>query len=159
MTTINTARRAFFRGNAVDVAHHVPWAVEAFETYCQRCDDCINACEEAVLRTGDGGFPTVDFSLGACTFCTACAAACQHGALDANRPSPWALQARLDDDCVSARGVTCRSCGDACDTHAIRFLLQVGGRAIPQFDASACTGCGACVSVCPTAAISIGEPA
>lgn len=159
MTTINTARRAFFRGHAVDVAHHVPWAVDDFEMVCKRCDDCIRACEEAVLKTGDGGFPTVDFGRGACTFCAACVSACQHGALDVRRSIPWGLRARLTGNCVSASGVTCRACGDACDTRAIRFRLQVGGRATPQFDATACTGCGACVAICPTAAIAIQEEA
>ena len=159
MTTINSARRAFFRGHVVDVAHHVPWAVEDFETACQRCDDCINVCEEAVLKTGDGGFPTIDFSRGACTFCGACASACRYGALDAGRSPAWTLKARLTGNCVSASGVTCRSCGDTCDTSAIRFRLQVGGRATPQFEEAACTGCGACIAICPTAALSIREEA
>ena len=54
MTTINTARRAFLRGSAVATAHHVPWAAPDFEALCRRCDDCIDACEEAVLIIGDG---------------------------------------------------------------------------------------------------------
>ena len=157
MTKIDTARRAFLRGNAVSVTHHVPWAVEGFEGVCRRCDECIHACEEAILTTGDGGFPTVDFRRGACTFCGACVVACRYGALDREVTPAWQIRVRFGPDCLSVRGVTCRSCGDACESRAIAFRLAVGGRAIPQVDTVACDGCGACVTVCPTHAVQIEE--
>lgn len=160
MTTINTARRAFLRGRrdpAVSTPG-MPWAVAAFEDACRRCDDCIDACEEAVVVRGDGGFPTVDFSHGGCTFCGACARACDYHALDSGRASPWSLVAAIGDDCLSARGVTCRACGDACESQAIRFRLQVGGRALPELDTSLCNGCGCCIPICPTHVIQIKEP-
>ena len=159
MTTINTARRAFFRGREVGIAHHVPWAVDAFEDACSRCDACIRACEEAILTAGDGGFPTVDFRRGACTFCGACAAACQEGALDAQRATPWELVVAIGAECLSARGITCRACGDACDTRAIRFQLQTAGRATPRLDPSLCNGCGSCIATCPIQVIQIEEAA
>jgi ferredoxin-type protein NapF len=159
MTKINTARRAFLRGNSVSVAHHVPWAVEAFEGMCRRCDDCIHACEEAILTIGDGGFPTVDFARGSCTFCGACAAACRYGALDRAVSPAWQIRPTVGGDCLSRRGVTCRSCGDACESRAISFQLALGGRALPQVDPVTCNGCGACVAVCPTQAVQIEEAA
>jgi len=159
MTTINTARRAFFRGSAVRIEHLVPWAVDAFEDVCQRCDDCIRACEESILIAGDGGFPTVDFRRGACTFCGACADACRHAALDRRISPPWRLLATIGDACLSAKGVTCRSCGDACDQQAIRFQLQTGGRALASLDPSRCNGCGDCVATCPVQVIQIQEAA
>lgn len=159
MTTINTARRAFFRGNAVRIAHQVPWAIDAFEDACRRCDDCVRACEEAILTAGDGGFPTVDFRRGGCTFCGACVAACQYGALDRAVSPPWRLAAGIGENCLSARGITCRSCGDACGAGAIRFCLAVGGRALPELDQAQCTGCGDCVAICPANVIQIEEAA
>ena len=69
----------------------MPWAVAEFTAACERCDDCIKACEESVLVAGDGGYPTVDFDRGGCTFCGACVRACQHGALDGDLARPWLL--------------------------------------------------------------------
>ncbi|MGB5251654.1 MAG: 4Fe-4S dicluster domain-containing protein, partial [Sedimenticolaceae bacterium] len=78
MTTINAARRAFLKRSIgpTRIDHHMPWAVAAFCDLCRRCDDCIRACEESVVVRGDGGFPTVDFNRGGCSFCGACAHAC-----------------------------------------------------------------------------------
>lgn len=138
---------------------HMPWAVADFSAVCRRCDDCIKACEESVLTTGDGGYPTVDFDLGGCTFCGACVEACQYGALDRKVAQPWRLKASIDKGCLSAQGITCRSCGDACELHAIRFQLELGGRAIPSIDTSLCNGCGSCIATCPTHVIQIQEAA
>jgi ferredoxin-type protein NapF len=157
MTTIDTARRAFFRGSAVPAAHHVPWAIEAFETVCNRCGDCINACEEAVLVKGDGGFPTADLRLGACTFCAACVEACRPGALSLGVSPAWRITPQFGDACLSRHGVTCRSCGDACEQRAIRFTLRVGGCADPVVDQRRCTGCGACTAICPNQSIHMKE--
>lgn len=161
MTTINRARRAFLMqhpGPSV-IEHHVPWASEAFLDACQRCDDCIRACEEAVLVRGDGGFPTVDFSRGGCTFCGACVDSCRHDALKHRAGPPWTLKVGIGDRCLSARGITCRACGDACETRAIRFRLAVGGRALPQLDTHLCNGCGSCIAICPEQTIAIEEAA
>jgi ferredoxin-type protein NapF len=162
MTTINAARRAFLkrRIGPASIDHHMPWAVAAFLDLCQRCDDCIRACEPAIVVRGDGGFPTVDFGRGGCTFCGACERACQYGALDRRQVGPaWRLRAVIGDACLSANGITCRACGDACDAGAIRFRPQLGGRAAPGLDATRCSGCGGCVAVCPGRVIQIQEAA
>lgn len=116
---------------------------------CNRCGDCIDACEEAVLIHGDGGFPTVDLRLGACTFCAACVDACRPAALNRSVSPAWRIKPVFADACLSRQGVTCRSCGDACDQRAIRFALRVGGRADPVLDNQRCNGCGGCVAACP----------
>jgi len=161
MTTINAARRAFLkrRIGPDGVDHHMPWAVAAFTDLCRRCDDCIQACEQAIVVRGDGGFPTVDFARGGCTFCGACAAVCTHHALDREAAPAWSLRVAIGDNCLSARGITCRACGDACETRAIRFRLQLGGRAEPTVDPTLCTGCGSCIAGCPTQVIQIQEAA
>jgi ferredoxin-type protein NapF len=78
MTTINVSRRAFLRGRGERAlrAPRMPWTVADFVAVCERCDDCIPVCETGVLTRGDGGFPTVDFTRGGCTFCGACVGVC-----------------------------------------------------------------------------------
>jgi ferredoxin-type protein NapF len=70
-------------------------------------------------------------------------------------PRPWRVRVVLAPGCLAQRGVVCRTCGEFCDEGAIRFRLQVGGCAIPEFDLHRCTGCGACVAPCPVAAIRV----
>lgn len=57
--------------------------------------------------------------------------------------------------CVEPKGVTCRRCGDECDLRAITFVPLGQGRAHVAVDASLCSGCGACLPVCPTAGIEL----
>lgn len=137
----------------------MPWAVAAFVDLCRRCDDCIHVCPESILVRGDGGFPTVDFNRGGCTFCGNCVQACQHGALVRQDTAAWRLKAAIGDNCLSAQGITCRACGDACETRAIRFRLQPGGRAIAAVDPALCNGCGSCIAICPIRVIQIQEAA
>lgn len=162
MTSINTARRAFLRGKITGpdlTGPRMPWAVSGFLATCERCDDCIEACEESILVKGDGGYPTIDFDRGGCTFCGACVEACSHHALDMSIKPPLPLKLVIGAGCLSARGITCRSCGDACEPRAIRFRLELGGRAIPSLETSMCNGCGSCIATCPTRVIQIQEAA
>ncbi len=109
---------------------------------------------------GAAGFPTIDFRLGTgeCTFCGECAAACQPAALKvaADAP-PWRLKAAIGEACLALKDIVCRSCGDRCNAGAIRFRPRLGGAARPELDAAACTGCGACIGVCPSAAIAVNQ--
>ncbi len=130
-----------------------PWATPDFTERCTACGDCLTACPEAVIRAGRARLPVLDFSRGGCSLCGACRDACPDGVLDAARP--WRARVMLEPDCLAQRGVVCRTCGDFCDVAAIRFRLQPGGCAIPEFDMDRCTGCGACAAPCPTGAIRI----
>lgn len=53
--------------------------------------------------------------------------------------------------CVAWNGVVCMSCAFSCDDRAIRMDRR--GR--PAVIDEACTGCAACVDVCPTRAITV----
>ena len=124
---------------------------------CTRCGACVDACPQHVIARGDGGFPGVDARLGECTFCAACAHSCPAPVFDLSRATPWPLRARIADTCLELKGVSCRLCDDACPTRALRFRPRAGGGADVRADPALCTGCGACVGLCPTGAIGLRE--
>ncbi len=156
--TVDHSRRALFRGRPGYPGRapvRPPWAVTAFEQACTRCDKCVDDCPQGILVRGDGGYPEVDFNRGRgeCTFCGACADACPEPAFDRSQAAPWSVVADIGRACLNHRGVHCQSCAEVCEWDAIRFTLVVGGPPRPELDADACSGCGACVSVCPADAI------
>ena len=63
----------------------------------------------------------------------------------------------ISDACLARLGVVCQACGDACPERAIRFSLRHGGPPLPSLEGDRCTGCGACVPICPIGAISLPE--
>jgi len=137
-----------------------PWALaeDDFVARCTRCGDCLGACPTGIIEKGRGGFPLVSFASGACTFCGKCVEVCRPAALVRTEGvAPWGLKARIGDACLARRGVVCRSCGDRCEARAIRFRLAPRGVAQPELDSGPCTGCGACVAVCPASAITMCE--
>lgn len=158
------SRRAFLSAQRPrqGKAFRPPWASEeqSFLAQCTRCDECIRVCPTGLLVKGSGGFPEADFTPGkapdACTFCGDCVQICQPRALFKNPDqAAWQQLAVINSACLAVQGVVCRSCGEFCDVGAIRFPLRLGGVALPQIDAEACSGCGACLAVCPTLAIHI----
>ncbi len=150
-----------FRG--AEKSFRPPWSVveSHFIKLCNRCGDCLAACPTSILVKGRGGYPVVDFINGECEFCGNCALACKTAALNQSHALgevPWALKAKVSDTCIAYHGVVCRSCYDQCETRAIEFGPTAGRVPVPQLDIEKCTGCGACVAVCPVNAISVFEP-
>ena len=135
-----------------------PWALPEAEfiDHCTRCNDCLKACPTSILVTGDGGYPTVDFSRGECNFCGDCVTHCQPRALRREpEQAAWTQKATIGEDCLPRQGVECRVCGDFCAVRAIRFAPRLGGSPLPEIDTEICTGCGACVAPCPVTAITV----
>lgn len=135
-----------------------PWALAEglFINACTRCKACVPVCPTRIIVIVRG-YPEVDFMRGECSFCGACAMACKDGALlnSGTQIRPWSIKAEIANGCLALRGVECRICGDHCAANAIRFSPRVGGPPVPEIDAGACTGCGACVAPCPVAAIGV----
>ena len=155
---MNPSRRALLRGRFQTDAHTVrlPWAKAdaVFTAQCTRCGDCVRACPEQIVRNGEGGFPHIDFNLGACTFCHACVDSCTQPIFQSDE-KPWHAVAHISAQCLTQQNVFCQNCKDACDPRAIQFQFGRNGIAFPNILLDACTGCGACVAPCPTHAIQI----
>ncbi|MDT8452683.1 MAG: ferredoxin-type protein NapF [Gammaproteobacteria bacterium] len=158
---MNTAinRSQFLRGDYSGKASPIrpPWSSteNQFLDSCDSCGDCIERCPTNIIQKGRGNYPVINFNAGECLFCGDCAKACETGALTmVEGQQPWAVTAALNtDNCLAFKGVECRSCYDPCEAGSISMTPRLGGVSIPGFDAQSCTGCGACLAICPTQAI------
>nr|WP_228576663.1 ferredoxin-type protein NapF [Halomonas sp.] len=159
MPPVDPSRRALLKGRV----HHKPvvrppWSApeEVLTQRCTRCGECAKACETQIIIAGDGGFPEVDFFLGECTFCQACAQVCPEPIFaDSTNTPPWNTVATIDESCLGFQGVYCKNCGEACEIGAIRFTFNSLRIPEPEVDTDACNGCGACVQLCPVRAVEV----
>lgn len=151
-------RRTFLGGGQLEI--RPPWALatEDFFKKCSGCLHCLEACPEGIMIADRFGYPLVDFGLGPCTFCGACLACCPTGALVDQGGPPWRHQAAVAAGCLNGSGVLCRICGEECETRAISYPLRDQGFSRPVLDRQRCTGCGACLRLCPVAAITMIIP-
>lgn len=136
----------------------LPWLKSPvyFFDHCTKCHVCADACPVHILVTDSDGFPGADFRRGECTFCGTCADVCPERLFNSDRTTaPWDLVGAIGGSCLTLGGVSCRCCEDSCEVGAIRFRPQLGGASQPRLDADSCTGCGACVAVCPVGAIDV----
>ena len=144
-----------------------PWSLEDsdFIEQCIRCNHCVEVCEEKVIKIADGGYPELDFSQGECTFCEACVNACEEqyrqtliqGKAVAKSPalvkhedlSAFYFDLRIDESCLSKQNIARQSCQEVCESDSIR-MKWLTSIPVPELSLDDCTGCGACVSVCPS---------
>lgn len=129
-------------------------SLESVARACTGCGQCAERCPTRIIRIA-GGRPFVDFTQGECTFCGACSEACPEPVFEPRPPIRFDHVATIGSGCLARGGVSCQSCRDACAHDAIRFRPRIGGPFLPELLAEECTGCGACLSICPGAAISL----
>lgn len=156
--SVSQNRRSFLRGGRPSASEwRPPWTTASITDVCTRCERCVEACPENVLFRGDGGFPQIRFTGEGCTLCGECAGACPEPVFELTRQAfPW--RAVIQDHCLAKANIHCSTCRDACETSAIRFPPKLGHVAVPEVTLEDCTGCGACVAVCPEDAIGLEAP-
>ncbi|MBU1659648.1 ferredoxin-type protein NapF [bacterium] len=127
--------------------------INAFDTECQKCDGkCATLCQEQIIIIAQDGTPSLNFSKSGCTYCDACAIACEFEVLNIeDKKLINAVISINQTNCLSWNAVMCFSCKDPCLEDAIDFKAMF----MPDIDASKCTACGFCISRCPTSAIDI----
>ncbi len=127
-----------------------------FYKVCVKCETkaCASSCEEEIIVIRADGTPMLNFTKKGCTFCEACAVACEADVLTLeNLHTSEHINAKfviVPNSCVAHNGVICFSCKEPCIDDAILF----NGMFNPVIDMDLCTGCGYCLSRCPTKAIS-----
>lgn len=161
---MNTISRAqFLRGDWREktVVLRPPWALaeDVFNQICDGCADCVEICPQHILYL-HRGLAEVDFAQGECTFCGECSAVCKPGAIQRtsrttgeNRTPPWSARAVLMAHCLACNGTFCMRCTEVCEEDAIAARPAAGGHIDIHIDATACSGCGACIAGCPVGAI------
>lgn len=158
MSIASGTRRDFLTGRHLNTRRLPlpPGATDTTIKDCTGCGDCLDACPEKII-VFQSGVPTVDFNLGECTFCGLCADRCPERVFPPDNPRQFYHHAVIGDDCLAVNFVDCQSCREICPTTAIRFLPRIGGPFLPHLDTETCSGCGACVSVCPNGCISMHD--
>ena len=127
-----------------------------FQSECPSCESkaCMASCDEKIIFIADDGTPALSFKVNGCTFCDECAKVCEADvlSLDNEEISTWlnAIFRISTQACVAHDDVICYACKEPCLDNAILF----NGLFNPVIDDEKCTGCGFCISRCPTEAIS-----
>lgn len=154
-------RKQFLQGKFKgERAVRPPWSKDEsiFIDKCTRCYKCAESCSSNLIVKGAGGFPEMSFLRQGCDYCEACVQVCPESVLSLtaeNHHYPWSQKAFINEQCFAAQGIACRSCGEVCETQAIKIEMKLGGISELSVNTADCNGCGECVHVCPAQAIEI----
>ncbi|MEZ2133110.1 MULTISPECIES: ferredoxin-type protein NapF [unclassified Sinorhizobium] len=128
-------------------------SAEALEA-CTGCGACVARCPTKIIHLVEG-LPSIDFAAGECTFCGECRVACPEPVFAEEDARSFPHVAVITDGCLARHDVACQSCGESCPEQAIRFRPRIGGPFLPELNEEMCSGCGACLKVCPVGAITL----
>jgi ferredoxin-type protein NapF len=159
-SSASLSRRNFLTGRRTDevLPLRPPWTTpESIAGACTACGGCIAACPQSILTPGSDGRPVLSFAERECTFCGRCADACAEPVFGETAGPAFTHVAAIGEACFASGGIHCQTCGDACPEAAIRFRPRVGGPPLPEIDAATCSGCGACLAVCPADAVTVQQ--
>ncbi len=172
MASVNTARRGFLNGQLLTQSgrDRIANLQQAWGPAppCllstgvdEACFDCARPCVDACPRDIIRFYPTdhvnatrayLDFTDAGCTFCQACVDVCPATQNESKNATTLLGMAFIDNErCLVPQGITCISCNHGCPQHAIQRYRHD----MPVVDGDLCTGCGSCVGICPTQAISV----
>ncbi|WP_406872243.1 ferredoxin-type protein NapF [Aminobacter sp. P9b] len=152
------SRRSFLTGRDEQPVRRIPppGTLEDGLSSCTGCGACVEACPSAIIALVEGK-PSLDFQAGECLLCGDCATVCPEPVFDRAAPPAFAHVVAISDACLARSGVSCMTCRDACPEAAIAFRPRIGGPFVPELNESACTGCGACIGLCPSQAIAVAS--
>lgn len=138
----------------------LPWAIDKQNFYdiCNRCNKCLKECKNQIISTDKYGYPYVDFTQGSgeCDFCHHCVDICELPLFNKIETPPWQHTIQINSACLSLQNIECRSCSDICNYQVINFTPTSKGFQI-NINKDKCTGCGACLSLCPVNAIQLRD--
>jgi ferredoxin-type protein NapF len=139
-----------------------PGAIDKFNSLCIRCGSCIRVCPTQILtQNSQIGFglltPVVEFRGSYCLeTCNACSIVCPSGSIssfkiDEKKKLKMGQIEVEEETCLLMKFRECGICKPACTYKAID-IVENGKNSIqmmPVVKHSGCTGCGACIAVCP----------
>ncbi|MTI15350.1 4Fe-4S binding protein [Sansalvadorimonas verongulae] len=147
-----------------------PWSCDnkTFLSLCDRCNLCIDACPQKVLRKSEETdpvlkkLPVLILECGSCDFCGKCVEVCPTDALSKENGRQAQAVAVVSGNCSPGYGYPCQMCVEACEVDAITPPSSSDGksdRKKARVDTERCTGCGECVLSCYNYAISMEKRA